>query len=246
MTAAPTTRPSGCRTRGPPSARSCSSRGSTSSPTPSCPATAPSASCSRPRPASTALTLREDLTLDVRVSASGSSSPRPDRPDGASGPGGPGDDPGHPAPDVARRPGRRGRSAGLVGGLAGAPGAPSVSTDTAPIVTWAQPLGLFLVAAIVGGTAWSTWRTVQVRRELLDAAPRGQPPGAGPRLRDRGRVRGRRLPRLRRDAGSATPRRWPTSGWAARPWPPSGGLLTVVASLLLERACRVRSDDRDN
>jgi hypothetical protein len=41
------------------------------------------------------------------------------------------------------------------------------SMDAAPIVTWAQPLALFLVAAILGVTARATWRTVQVRRERL-------------------------------------------------------------------------------
>ena len=37
----------------------------------------------------------------------------------------------------------------------------------APVVTWAQPLALFLVAAILGATAWATWRTVHVRRRRL-------------------------------------------------------------------------------
>src|SRR3954454_6287675 len=36
-----------------------------------------------------------------------------------------------------------------------------------PIVTWAQPLALFLVAAILAGTAWATWRSIHVRREHL-------------------------------------------------------------------------------
>jgi len=40
---------------------------------------------------------------------------------------------------------------------------------TAPVVTWLQPLALALVAAIVGGTAWFTWRTVHVRKERLDS-----------------------------------------------------------------------------
>jgi hypothetical protein len=39
--------------------------------------------------------------------------------------------------------------------------------DAAPIVTWAQPLALFLVAGILGVTARATWRTVHVRRERL-------------------------------------------------------------------------------
>ena len=38
---------------------------------------------------------------------------------------------------------------------------------TPPVVTWAQPLTLLLVAAILGYTAWSTWRTVHVHAERL-------------------------------------------------------------------------------
>ena len=35
-------------------------------------------------------------------------------------------------------------------------------------MTWAQPLALFLVAAILAGTAWATWRTMHVHRERLE------------------------------------------------------------------------------
>ena len=56
---------------------------------------------------------------------------------------------------------------GLVAGPAGPPGL-RAGRRHRPVVTWAQPLGLLLVAAIIGGTAWSTWRTVQVRRERLE------------------------------------------------------------------------------
>jgi hypothetical protein len=38
----------------------------------------------------------------------------------------------------------------------------------APVVTWVQPLVLFLIAAIVGGTAWITWRQLHVQRERLE------------------------------------------------------------------------------
>jgi hypothetical protein len=41
--------------------------------------------------------------------------------------------------------------------------------ETAPIVTWAQPLALVLVAAILGATAYFTWRTVHVHHQRLDA-----------------------------------------------------------------------------
>jgi len=39
----------------------------------------------------------------------------------------------------------------------------------APVVTWVQPLVLVLIAAILGGTAWITWRQLHVRRERLEA-----------------------------------------------------------------------------
>jgi len=38
---------------------------------------------------------------------------------------------------------------------------------TAPVITWVQPLTLLLVAAILGWTAWVTYRSVRVRRERL-------------------------------------------------------------------------------
>jgi len=38
----------------------------------------------------------------------------------------------------------------------------------APVVTWVQPLVLYLIAAILGGTAWITWRQLHVRRERLE------------------------------------------------------------------------------
>lgn len=36
-----------------------------------------------------------------------------------------------------------------------------------PLVSWAQPLTMWLLAAILGFTAWATWRSVHVRRERL-------------------------------------------------------------------------------
>ena len=134
--------------------------------------------------------------------------------------------------------------AGLVIGLLVRPVAERID-DTAPLVSWPQPLGLFLVAAIVGGTAWSTWRTVQVRHELLEphravnrlvlaraCAIAGAFVGGG--------YLGYAVTWLG-DASPLADERVARSGLAAL-----AGLLTVVASLLLERACRVRSDDRDN
>lgn len=116
--------------------------------------------------------------------------------------------------------------------------------DTAPVVTWPQPLGLLLVAAILAGTAWSTWRTVHQRHERLD------PQQAVNRLvlaracaLAGAFVGGGYLGYAASWLGDASPladERVTRSGIAAL-----AGLLTVGASLLLERACRVRSDDRD-
>lgn len=41
------------------------------------------------------------------------------------------------------------------------------STGLPPQVPWVQPLALFLVACILGGTAWSTRRTIQQRPRQL-------------------------------------------------------------------------------
>lgn len=56
---------------------------------------------------------------------------------------------------------------GLIGGWLLHPVAESWH-GTAPVVTWFQPLALLLVAAIVGGTAWLTWRSVQIRHERME------------------------------------------------------------------------------
>ena len=57
--------------------------------------------------------------------------------------------------------------AGLVGGWLLRPLA-GLGDGTAPIVTWLQLLALFLVAAILGATAWATWRTVHVHGQRLE------------------------------------------------------------------------------
>ena len=41
-------------------------------------------------------------------------------------------------------------------------------SGTAPVVSWAQPAALWLVAVVIGITAWQTYRAVQVRRERLE------------------------------------------------------------------------------
>jgi cytochrome bd-type quinol oxidase subunit 2 len=40
---------------------------------------------------------------------------------------------------------------------------------TAPVISWAQPVILVLLAAIMAGTAWITWRQVQVRHERIES-----------------------------------------------------------------------------
>ncbi len=131
--------------------------------------------------------------------------------------------------------------AGLVGGWLLHPVAERIN-GTAPVVTWLQPIALFLVAAIVGGAAWTTWRAVQVRREWLE------PQQAVNRLLlarscalvgalVAGGYLGYAVSWVGSDAALAGQRGWRslTCGVA--------GVLIVVAAVLLERACRVRSED---
>ena len=115
------------------------------------------------------------------------------------------------------------------------------SMDAAPIVTWAQPLALFLVAAILGVTARATWRTVQVRRERL------LPHQAVNRLvlaracayvgaLVAGGYLGYALSWVGVTAELAEQRAVRSLVAAL------GGACVVVTALLLERACRVRKD----
>jgi hypothetical protein len=114
--------------------------------------------------------------------------------------------------------------------------------DSAPIVTWAQPLALFLVAAILAATAHATWRSVHVRRERL------APHQAVNRLvlaracayvgvLVAGGYLGYALSWLGVSAELAEQRavRSLIAGL--------GGACVVVTALLLERACRVRKGD---
>ncbi|MDH2414214.1 DUF3180 domain-containing protein [Nocardioides sp. CER19] len=114
--------------------------------------------------------------------------------------------------------------------------------STAPVVSWVQPLTLLLVAAIMGWTAWVTYRAVQLRRERL------LPHQAVNRLV---------LARACALAGALV-----AGGYVgyAISWLGSedllaqqrqvrslvaalAGVLICVGGLLLERACRVRPDD---
>ncbi|WP_182525542.1 DUF3180 domain-containing protein [Nocardioides dongkuii] len=130
---------------------------------------------------------------------------------------------------------------GLVGGWSVRPVAEALG-GTAPVVAWIQPVSLAVVAAIVGTAAWSTWRQLQVRRERLE------PQRALNRLAlarasaytgalVAGGYGGYAVSWLGLAAGLADERAL-RSGLAA-----VAGIAVVVGALLLERACRVRSDD---
>lgn len=130
---------------------------------------------------------------------------------------------------------------GLVIGRLWHPVAERVS-GTAPTVSLLQGMVLFFVAAILGGTAWLTWRAVHVRRERLD------PHQAVNRLvlaracalvgaLVAGGYAGYALSWLGNDAELAGERVWRSAVAAL------GGVATATAAVLLERACRVRSGD---
>jgi hypothetical protein len=114
--------------------------------------------------------------------------------------------------------------------------------DSAPVVTWVQPLTLLLVAAILGWTAWATYRTVHVRHEQLLAnqavnrlvlaracALAGALVAGG--------YLGYAVSWLGLDAELAQ-QRMVRSGVAT-----VAGVLICVGALLLERACRVPPGD---
>ncbi|MDF1606198.1 DUF3180 domain-containing protein [Nocardioides sp. YIM 152315] len=151
------------------------------------------------------------------------------------------------------RPGRlRPTSAGAITawGVAGLVGGWLLRTlvvrwgGTPPIVTWAQPLALVLVATILGATAYLTWRTVHVHHQRLE------PHRAVNRLV---------LARACALVGALVAGGY--LGYAVS-WVGVGteladqrvvrsavagvaGIAIVVTALLLERACRVRSDDEE-
>ena len=114
---------------------------------------------------------------------------------------------------------------------------------SAPFVTWVQALALVFVAAVLAYVAWHTWQTIHVRRQrlpdnhavnrlvlarasaLVGALAAGGYTGyAVTWLGDASELADERLLRC---AVAAV-----------------GGLLMMIASLLLERACRVPSEDQ--
>lgn len=130
---------------------------------------------------------------------------------------------------------------GLAGGWLLRPVAERVR-GTAPIITWAQPLALLLVAAILAVTAWSTWRAVHVHHLGLDpqravnrlvlaraCAYVGALVGGG--------YLGYALGWLGADSQLASQRVWRSALGAL------AGIIIVGTALLLERACRVPFDE---
>jgi Protein of unknown function (DUF3180) len=118
-------------------------------------------------------------------------------------------------------------------------------SGSAPIVTWAQPAALVLVAAILGATAYLTWRAVHVHHQRLE------PHQAVNRLvlaracalvgaLVAGGYLGYALSWVGVDAELASQRAWRSviAGGA--------GIAIVITGTLLERACRVRSDQDES
>ncbi|MFT4085088.1 MAG: DUF3180 domain-containing protein [Nocardioides sp.] len=116
----------------------------------------------------------------------------------------------------------------------------------APVVTWVQPLVLALIALILAGTAWTTWRQLQVRREHLE------PHHAVNRLvlakacilvgaLLAGGYAGYAVSWLGYSGDPLAGQRILRSLLAA-----AAGVGILVASRVLERACRVREDDSED
>jgi hypothetical protein len=110
------------------------------------------------------------------------------------------------------------------------------------VVTWAQPLALVLVAAILGATAYLTWRVVHVQHHRLE------PHRAVNRLvlarscalvgaLVAGGYIGYAVSWIGVDAELASQRAWRSAAAGL------AGVAIVIAAGALERACRVRSDD---
>ena len=110
------------------------------------------------------------------------------------------------------------------------------------LIGWEQVLVLYLIAAILAGTAWATWRTLHVRRQRLD------PRQAVNRLVVArasalvgallaGGYAGYALSWLGSEAALASQRVF-RSGLGAL-----AGVLVVTSAIALERACRVRKDE---
>lgn len=113
--------------------------------------------------------------------------------------------------------------------------------NVAPIITWTQPLLLALLAALVGGTAWFTYRAqVQGQRlephQAVNRLVLGRACALVGALLAGGYL-GYALSWLGSADQLAGERAWRSVVAAVM------GLLVLVGGLLLERACRVREKD---
>lgn len=135
--------------------------------------------------------------------------------------------------------------AALFGGLAG--WLLAVTTEALnvvpPSIPWSAPVGLFVVAALVGAIAWSTHQQIQVRRERMEPSRAvaflvlGKASALGGALVAGGYL-GYALSFVGRfDADG--PRERVIRSLVAM----LGGIALGVAGLLLERACKVPFDE---
>ncbi|MGI3784528.1 MAG: DUF3180 domain-containing protein [Janthinobacterium lividum] len=135
--------------------------------------------------------------------------------------------------------------AALFGGLAG--WLLAVTTDALdivpPSIPWSAPIGLFVVAALVGAIAWSTHQQIQVRRERMEPQRAvaflvlGKASALGGALVAGGYL-GYALSFVGRFEAEG-PRERVVRSLVAM----VGGIGLGVAGLLLERACRVPYDE---
>ena len=135
--------------------------------------------------------------------------------------------------------------AALFGGLAGWLLAVSTSAldVVPPSIPWSAPVGLLVVAALVGAIAWSTHQQIQVRRERMEPSRAvaflvlGKASALGGALVAGGYL-GYALSFVGRFEADG-PRERVIRSLVAM----VGGIALGVAGLLLERACRVPFDE---
>lgn len=137
--------------------------------------------------------------------------------------------------------------AALFGGLAGWLLAVTTAALDAvpPSIPWSAPIGLFVVAALVGAIAWTTHQQIQVRRERMEPQRAvaflvlGKASALGGALVAGGYL-GYALSFVGRLEAEGPRERVIRSLVAV-----VGGIALGVAGLLLERACRVPFDEDD-
>jgi ABC-type sulfate transport system permease component len=130
---------------------------------------------------------------------------------------------------------------GLVAGWSLRPGA-MLAGMTAPRVGWVQAAALYLVAAIVGVLARATHRAIQQRRHRLEPHEAVNRLVLGKACAIVGSlVAGGYLGYALSWVGLRAELAGERILWSLVA--AGGAVLTVVVSLLLERACRVRDDD---